>query len=163
MYWPALVSGKHVREKVFVDKQEFEVEPIQHDMVHVDVEPLIIELPPVPDDKAVRAPFGSVFATRSGDEGGNANLGIWEKKPRAYVFLREFLTTEKLKELLKDIREFEIERYNFPNLLALNFYIKGILGEGAAASLRADPQAKTLREYLRAKIVDLPESLLSQD
>jgi hypothetical protein len=163
MYWPALVSGKNVREKVFVDKQEFEVEPLQHNMVPFDVEQLTIELPPVPNDKSVRAPFGRVYATRSGDKGGNANLGIWAKNPRAYVFLREFLTTEKLKELLKDIREFEIERYDFPNLLALNFYIKGILGEGAAASLKADPQAKTLREYLRAKMVDLPESLLSQD
>jgi hypothetical protein len=102
-----------------------------------------------------------VFATRSGDKGGNANLGVWAKTPEAYAFLRQYLTTERLSTLLKDLRDFEIERYELPNLLALNFYIKGILGEGAAASLRLDPQAKTLGEYLRARIIDMPESLVA--
>jgi hypothetical protein len=56
--------------------------------------------------------------------------------------------------------QYEIERYEFPNLLAVNFYIKGVLGEGVAASTRMDPQAKTLGEYLRAKVIDMPESLI---
>ena len=56
--------------------------------------------------------------------------------------------------------EFDIEKYEFPNLLALNFYIKGVLGEGVAASFRNDPQAKTLGEYLRAKAIEVPESLV---
>ena len=55
---------------------------------------------------------------------------------------------------------YAIERYELPNLLALNFYLKGVLGDGVSASLRMDPQAKTLGEYLRTKIVDIPESLL---
>jgi hypothetical protein len=64
-----------------------------------------------------------------------------------------------LKELLKDTAPFEMERYELPNLLAVNFYIRGILGEGAAASVRSDPQAKSLGEYLRARVIDMPESL----
>ena len=107
----------------------------------------------------MRIPFGRVFATRSGDKGGHANLGVWAKTPEAYAFLRDFLTIDKLKGLLKDLSAFEMERYEFPNLLAVNFYIRGVLGEGVAASLRSDPQAKTLGEYLRAKIIDLPESI----
>ena len=54
--------------------------------------------------------------------------------------------------MLKDLKDYEIDRYELPNLLAVNFYIKGILGEGAAASFRMDPQAKTLGEYLRARL-----------
>jgi hypothetical protein len=119
-----------------------------------------VPIPPVPAGKMVRIPFGRIFATRSGDKGGNANLGVWGKTPEAYAFLKEFLTTKKLKELLKDMSGYEIERYEFPNLFAVNFYIKGVLGEGVAASLRSDPQAKTLGEYLRAKVVEVPASIV---
>jgi hypothetical protein len=66
----------------------------------------------------------------------------------------------KLKDLLKDVRDYDIERYELPNLLAVNFYIKGFLGDGVAASLKSDPQAKTLGEYLRARIIDMPKALL---
>lgn len=161
VYWPALVSGKHIQEKVIIGGKEYAVKPDLSSQAGSNIEPLSVDVPPLPGGKTVRAPFGRLFATRSGDKGGNANLGVWAKTGAAFAFLREFLTTEKLKELLGDVRKYEIERYEYPNLLAVNFYIKGILGEGAAASLRADPQAKTLGEYLRAKMVDLPESLLS--
>ena len=55
---------------------------------------------------------------------------------------------------------FEIEKYDLPNLFAVNFYIKGVLGEGVAASFRNDPQAKTLGEYLRAKKIYVPKSVV---
>jgi hypothetical protein len=71
------------------------------------------------------------------------------------------LSVDKLKELMPDMTAYEIERYELPNLLALNFYIKGVLGDGVSASLRMDPQAKTLGEYLRTKIVDIPKSLIT--
>lgn len=160
VYWPALVSGGVVQEKVIMGGQEYEVAHEQSGDAPASIEPLQIDVPKIPGGSTVRMPLGRVFATRSGDKGGNANLGVWAKTNEGFAFLREFLTTEKLKELLADLRDFEIERYEYPNLLAVNFYIKGILGEGAAASLRADPQAKTLGEYLRAKLVDLPESIL---
>ncbi|MFO7963134.1 MAG: hypothetical protein R6U50_04365 [Desulfobacterales bacterium] len=62
---------------------------------------------------------------------------------------------------MPDTAPFAIERYELPNLFALNFYIKGILGDGVSASPRMDPQAKTLGEYLRAKVVEMPEVLVS--
>ena len=108
----------------------------------------------------VARPFGRVFATRSGDKGGNANLGVWAKTPEAFAFLNAFLSIGKLKELLSDLQAYEIERYEFPNLLAINFYVKGFLGDGVAASLKSDPQAKTLGEYLRAKMVEMPKAIL---
>ena len=161
VYWPALVSNKHIHQKVVIGEKEFIIECVQSGQTHLAPVPLMVDLPAAPSGKTVRMPFGRLFATRSGDKGGNANLGVWAKTPMAFAFLREFLTTEKLRDLLKDLKDYDIERCELPNLLAVNFYIRGILGEGAASSFRLDPQAKTLGEYLRARIVEVPESLMS--
>ena len=110
--------------------------------------------------KTVRIPIGRMIGARSGDKGGNANLGIWAKTPEAYAFVREFLTVARLKALLPDVAPFAVDRTELPNLLALNFYIRGILGDGGTSSTRTDAQAKTLGEYLRAKVVSVPESLI---
>ncbi|MGA3281038.1 MAG: acyclic terpene utilization AtuA family protein [Smithella sp.] len=159
--WPALVSNKHIHQKVVIGEKDFIIECVQSGQSHPAPVPLMADLPAAPGGKTVRMPFGRLFATRSGDKGGNANLGVWAKTPMAFAYLREFLTTEKLRDLLKDLKDYDIERCELPNLLAVNFYIRGILGEGAAASFRLDPQAKTLGEYLRARIVEVPESLTS--
>jgi hypothetical protein len=161
VYWPALVSNKHIHQKVVIGEKEFIIECVKSGQTHPAPVPLMVDLPAAPSGKTVRMPFGRLFATRSGDKGGNANLGVWAKTPMAFAFLREFLTTEKLRDLLKDLKNYDIERCELPNLLAVNFYIRGILGEGAASSFRLDPQAKTLGEYLRARIVEVPESLMS--
>lgn len=161
-HWPALISGSKVQQKVFINGQEFTIHPTGADPSATSPPPLAVEIPSIPAGDTVSLPLGRLFATRSGDKGGNANLGIWGKTAASYAFLNAFLTTDKLKELLTDMQEYEIERYELPNLFALNFYIKGVLGEGVAASLRLDPQAKTLGEYLRAKIIEIPASLLDE-
>ncbi|MDY6852411.1 MAG: acyclic terpene utilization AtuA family protein [Thermodesulfobacteriota bacterium] len=160
VHWPALVSGKHIRQKVFAAGRQLIVDSVPPDPEAPVPAPREVNIPGIKAGKKVKAPLGRVYAARSGDKGGNANLGLWAETPKAFAFLRDFLTVAKLKELLPDMSEFEIERYELPNLLALNFYIIGVLGDGVSASLRSDPQAKTLGEYLRAKIVDLPESIL---
>ena len=53
----------------------------------------------------VDVPLGRIFGTRSGDKGGNANLGVWAKNVEGYLFLKQFLTSKKLKELLPDMSE----------------------------------------------------------
>jgi hypothetical protein len=159
VHWPALISAKCITQKIYIGDEEFEIPFTPSDEKFGDIEPAQVTIPDVPSGKTVRIPFGRVFATRSGDKGGNANLGVWAKTPEAYAFLKNILTIAKLKELLKDTAPFEMERYELPNLLAVNFYIRGILGEGAAASVRSDPQAKSLGEYLRARVIDMPESL----
>ena len=163
MHWPALVSNEHIQQHVFVDDQEIVVKAsVQGEALHVTP----VQTRPIPSvshAETVSVPFGELFATRSGDKGGNANLGVWSKTPDAFAFLRDYLSVERLKVLLKDLAEFDIERYELPNLLALNFYINGLLGDGVAASLRSDPQAKTLGEYLRARIVDVPKAICPSD
>ena len=108
----------------------------------------------------VRSPLGRVFGTRSGDKGGNANIGVWARSESAYGWLSDFLTVERVQALLPETAPLAVRRYELPNILALNFVIEGLLGEGVAASTRQDAQAKSLGEWLRARIVDVPGDLL---
>jgi hypothetical protein len=162
VHWPTLVSTQHIKQKVMIEEKVLMVDSVLPDPSAPVPDAKKITIPPMPAGKMIRMPLGRVFATRSGDKGGNANLGVWAKTPEAFAFLKEFLTTERLKELLRDMSGFEMERYEFPNLLAVNFYIKGVLGEGVAASMRSDPQAKTLGEYLRAKVIEMPEAIIAK-
>ena len=113
-----------------------------------------------PGGPTKRMPLGSIYGARSGDKGGNANLGIFARSDEAWAWLDSFLTTEKLKELLPETAEIQVDRYTLPAIRSLNFVLHGLLGEGVAASTRQDGQAKSLGEWLRARVVDLPEALL---
>jgi len=107
-----------------------------------------------------RVPLGTAFGARSGDKGGNANVGVWARSEDGYRWLEAFLNVDRLKELLPEAAGLQVHRYSLPNIRSLNFVIVGLLGEGVASSTRIDPQAKGLGEYLRSRIVDLPEALL---
>ena len=87
-----------------------------------------------------------------GDARGNANVGM-AVTDEAYSFLYDYLTVEEFAGSVPDSRQ--VERYDMPNLLAMNFYIKGVLGTGAASNHRIDKQAKSLGEYLRAKYIEV--------
>ena len=158
-YWPTLVSGHHIQQQVFVGDEQFSIESVPADPDFEFRSPELRTNPTVPQSQTINVALGRIFGTRSGDKGGNANLGVWARAQTAFAYLQDYLTIEKLKQLLADLNEYEIERYELPNLLALNFVIKGFLGDGVAASLKMDPKAKTLGEYLRAKIIAVPESI----
>ena len=159
-HFPALIDKDFISQKVHIQGETLHIDEVKY---NGSTEGLPINDGTTTSDfgPTKEAYLGEAFAARSGDKGGNANLGIWGKCETAYHFLYNYLTVEKVKELLPDTATFEIIRYEFPNLFGLNFYIKGLLQEGVAASTRIDPQAKTLGEYLRAKKIDLPISLLS--
>jgi hypothetical protein len=110
----------------------------------------------------LRMPLGAVMGARSGDKGGNANVGVWARTPEVYAWLEEYLTADRLAELLPQLSGLAIERHRLPNLLALNFVVAGLLGRGVAASTRMDAQAKALGEELRAAPADIPAGLLAQ-
>ncbi|MEK0100046.1 exopolyphosphatase, partial [Streptomyces sp. A475] len=116
---------------------------------------------PFTGEPTVRLPVGTLIGARSGDKGGNANLGLWARSPRAYEWLDHHLTTARLQELLPETAPLRVERYRLPNLLAVNFVIHGLLGRGVAANTRHDPQAKSLGEQLRARLTDIPTALLA--
>jgi hypothetical protein len=113
-----------------------------------------------PAGPTVRAPLGRIFGARSGDKGGDANLGVFARTDAAWAWLDGFLGVGRLRELLPEVAAFPIERHRLANLRALNFVIHGLLEEGVAASTRQDPQAKGLGEWLRARVAELPKALL---
>lgn len=115
---------------------------------------------PLPPGPVRRAPLGLVAGARSGDKGGDAHLGVWAETEAAWRWLAHTLTVERLRELLPETRPLPVTRHVLPNLRALNFTVTGLLGEGAAARARFDPQAKALGEWLRARHLDVPEALL---
>jgi hypothetical protein len=117
--------------------------------------------PRAPAGPTRRLPIGAVFGARSGDKGGNANVGLWARSDAGYAWLAAALTSERFRELVPEARDLEVRRHELPNLRALNFVVVGLLGEGVASSTRLDPQAKSLGEYLRARVVELPEALLA--
>jgi hypothetical protein len=160
VYWPALVSAGEIDERVVIGHEAIPIPPPR------PVEQF--EPPPapsrpegeIPRGPTRDVPLGTLFGARSGDKGGNANVGFWARTVEAYLWLEDFLTAERLKNLYPEARELQIERFCFPNFLALNFVIHGLLGEGVSASLRPDPQAKIVGEELRCAVVPIPVALL---
>jgi hypothetical protein len=110
----------------------------------------------------VRVPLGEICGARSGDKGGNANVGLWTRDDASSEWLRGYLTVDRFRELVPEATDLEIRRYELPNLRALNFVVVGLLGDGVASSTRPDPQAKGLGEYVRSRTVEVPEALVSR-
>ena len=106
------------------------------------------------------SPLGRVVGTRSGDKGGNANLGVFARSADAFEWIDGFLSIQRLGDLLPEAAPLRVDRHRLPNIWSLNFVIHGLLGDGVAASDRQDPQAKSLGEWLRARVVEVPEELL---
>ena len=162
-YWPALIDSKHIKEYVHVDGKTLEIEPtsqLQFEENYYQKQPVTIE--PAPQGKMNEISFGRLFGARSGDKGGCANIGVWAKTDLSFSFLYNFLSVEKLKELMPDLNKFSIDRYELPNINSLNFYIHGILEDGVSSNNRMDGQAKSLGEYLRAKTISVPKIIIEE-
>ena len=163
-YWPALIDSKYISERVHFEGETIDVIPTsQMDLeeIYYQKVPYENKLPEI--KKTGKIHFGRLFGTRSGDKGGCANLGVWAKTLESYAFLYDFLTVDKLRELLPDVAQYDIERYELPNILSLNFYIHDILQDGVSSSTRLDGQAKSLGEYIRAKEIDAPDYLVNSN
>jgi len=162
VYWPALVPSDLVWQEIVLDGERTRVESTQPPENFRALIPFHAVPFDVKKNNTVRAPLGRVVGARSGDKGGNANLGVWTRNDAAYAWLESFLDVDRLRVLMPETKDLEVHRYELPNIRALNFVIVGLLGEGVASSVRLDPQAKGLGEYLRAKVVDIPEELLER-
>jgi hypothetical protein len=160
VYWPALVPSEVVEHRVVIGGETVSVPPVVVAAGHYEAQVPAIEAVPSPSGPTERRPLGTICGARSGDKGGNANVGVWVNDRLAYAWLDQFLTTVRFQQLVPESAPLKVERYPLPNLLSLNFVITGLLGDGVAASTRSDPQAKSLGEYLRAKVVDIPRALL---
>jgi hypothetical protein len=164
VYWPTTLPTRLLDPKIIFEGSSYDVprppENAPEPSSRVSSTGEAPTLRRLADGPTLRAPFGRIFGTRSGDKGGNATLGVWARSPEAFDFLRRYLTVDRLRNLLPDLGALPVERSEFSNLWSLLFVVRGLLGDGALSNDRTDPQAKTLGEYLRAKLIDLPEALL---
>ncbi|MEJ7796842.1 MAG: acyclic terpene utilization AtuA family protein [Nocardioides sp.] len=113
-----------------------------------------------------RMPLGAFVHARSGDKGGDANLGLWiahDGSPRydaRVAWLSKLITPTRVRELVPEAADLDVEVYLLPNLGGVNVLIRGLLGDGVAAGTRFDPQAKGLGEWVRSRLVSIEEGLL---
>ena len=93
---------------------------------------------------------------RSGDKGNHANVAVLAYTPTGFAWLREYLTAERVRDYFAPLGPTRVERFEAPNLLALNFVLYDVLAGGASRSLRSDTQGKTLALALLQMPVELP-------
>ncbi len=122
---------------------------------------------PAPADTLTRRlPLGTFVHGRSGDKGGDANIGLWVKNDghpkyaERVTWLTKYMSPRKVRELIPEAADLDIEVYVLPNLGGVNILIHGLLDEGVAATARFDPQAKGLAEWVRGRLASIEGSLL---
>jgi hypothetical protein len=162
LYHPGLIPADAVEHvAVLDDGSRVAIPPPTETAASAQLAPEAASVPaPAHGGPTRRVALGSIVGARSGDKGGNANLGVWARDDKAWPWLAHTLTIGELQRLLPETAAYTIHRYVLANLRALNFVIEGLLGEGVASSTRFDPQAKALGEWLRSRTIDIPEELL---
>jgi hypothetical protein len=160
VYWPTTVDSRLLTHEVVVGDESTSVAPTLPTGDGAPVELAAPAVPAAPGGPTRRMPLGRVVGARSGDKGGNANLGVWTRTDEEFAWLSDYLTVDRLKALMPETKDLVVERHDLPRIRSLNFVVKGLLGEGVASSTRMDPQAKSLGEYLRAKHVEVPVALV---
>ena len=161
-FWPALVSRQFVKERVVIGDEDIAVGQLRG-LTPVQVRGL--------SDPISTMSYGEPGATRrvqlvrlclarSGDKGDTANIGVIARSEAIYAWVLEHLTPAFVKRYFDDVCQGEVERFELPNLLAVNFLLHRSLGGGGTLSLLADAQGKTYAQYLLAAEVEVPESLI---
>lgn len=162
-YWPALLAADAVTQVV-----------VHHDGQRDHVEAPATAPVEAPDRSSYqskeldfgpsrRTALGDVAFARSGDKGGNANVGVWTTCDRSFEWLASTLDVSEFKALIPEASKLEVVRYVLPNLRALNFVVTGMLEGGAAGSLRFDSQAKALSEWLRSRSIEVPVEFVGSE
>lgn len=113
-----------------------------------------------PGMRAVR--LVDIAHARSGDKGDTANVGIIALKPEWYPLLRDQLTLDRVRQHFAGVITGDVERYELPNLNALNFLLHGALGGGGTLSLKTDAQGKVYSTAMLRMILHIPESVAQQ-
>ncbi|MGW4124831.1 acyclic terpene utilization AtuA family protein [Nocardia sp. NPDC004711] len=164
VYWPALIPAVDAVQSVVLPDGSSVVAPVPPRAPYPTVDDA--ERPTEnrwADEATIRVPIGALFGARSGDKGGNANVGLFARSDRAWDWLVHTIDEAAFRRLLPEAAEFEISRTELPLIRSVNFVVRGLLGEGVASSVRIDAQAKGLGEFIRARWVDIPKSLVLTD
>lgn len=163
-FWPALVSRNAVSQRVVIGDEEITVADANQGQRTKEKGIYASPLTPYPlsgSDRPVRVPLLRLCLARSGDKGDTANIGVIARSEAIYGWMLEHLTSSFVKRHFDEVCQGEVERYELPNLLALNFLLHQSLGGGGTLSLLLDAQGKTYAQYLLAAEVEIPEALLA--
>jgi hypothetical protein len=164
IYWPTLVPASEVAQVVTLDGAEVarvpSLSPLAGQPARVP-EP-VVPAPAVPDGPTVTAPIGTVAGARSGDKGGDANVGLWVSDDAAYPWLLATVTPDAVRTWIPTAAQAHVDVVPFPTLRAVNVVVRGHLGRGVADNRGLDPQAKGLGEWVRAQPVAVPVALLPE-
>jgi len=157
-YWPGTVSAAAVTQRVLFEGAELPVKvPPER---RSPVPPVLVgEVWSPPPGDQVPVAFGRVFGARSGDKGGDLNIGVWARSDAAAAWLLAEFDAKALVEAVPTYAGLVIDRYPLPNLRGVNFVLRDGLGEGVAAGTLVDAQGKAAGEILRAARVHLPVDL----
>jgi hypothetical protein len=173
-YWPTTVAGGAVSPHIECDGRTVPATPLGlFDAAVTAAAPgaavtAASELLPPPDasgapaGETVVVPLGVLVGARSGDKGGDANVGVWADDDAVAAWLQRAFSSALCKALLPELEPYPVSRYPLPNLRAVNLVVHGILGWGVASNLRLDTQAKGLGELLRSRPVEVPAALVAR-
>lgn len=107
-----------------------------------------------------RVKLMDIAIARSGDKGADSNVGVMAKTPELYEFLRKELTAERVKQHFQQICQGKVDRYELPNLRALNFILHDSLGGGGTETQKTDAQGKVHGLAMLHMELDVPDALL---
>ena len=166
-YWPTTVNAAAVTPHIECDGQPVPATPVATFDRGAAAEPRAHAVSATAgrqDQIAVNTvvvPLWVLVGARSGDKGGDANLGLWADDDAVAAWLQNDFSVAALKSLLPEVEPYPVSRYALPNLQAVNFVVHGLLGWGVASNLRLDTQAKGLGELLRSRPVEVPAALVA--
>jgi hypothetical protein len=162
VYWPALIPATAVAPTLHLG-EGIQVIPLPAGDREAAASPPTTPREPTPSPstgRLVPTMLGAIVGARSGDKGGNANVGVWVRTGAEYAWLSSYLTVEQFQQLVPESADLIVHRYEFPHVRAVNFVVVGILGDGVASSTRPDAQAKGLGEFLRSRTALIPAELV---
>ena len=166
-YWPGRIAAEAPEEQVILpDGTAIPIVQtgVEHGAPITDRSPIEVYRPQPQLGPTRLAPLGTLAGARSGDKGGDANVGLWVRDPAQLGWLFETVgAPDHVRRLLPEAAELPVEVHPLPNLLAVNVVIRGLLGDGVASSTRPDPQAKGLGEFLRSRHVPVPVAWFPDD
>lgn len=165
-YWPTTVASSAVTPRIECEGAVVEPTPPPSTLRTVGEPPPSLEsagevAPAAGTGARTRVALGVLLGARSGDKGGDANVGVWADEDDVAQWLQSEFTTKAFRALLPELDDYEVDRYPLPNLRAVNFVVHGILGWGVASNLRLDTQAKGLGELLRSRRIEVPAALVA--
>jgi hypothetical protein len=168
-YWPTTIAAGDVTPLIECEGQPVAASPrAQRPATQPSVPPPATARPAQPDgvgaavEDMITVPLWVLIGGRSGDKGGDANVGLWADTESVARWLCDSFDVAQFKEALPESVPFEVSRYPLPNLRAVNFVVHGILGWGVASNLRLDTQAKGMAERLRSNTVRVPASFVER-